>query len=1426
MTLSLLDTLKGGGGRIEYAMTIQGMPYILTSSDQLTDTIGASEELRQKLLGARTTIKQYADDAYVMTAIESVGAQRMRADPTKGVSSTPLSVQLFHDGIKRDWSRWFGDTHETGIPGISYALSQASHPTMRLGRLAIGVSRSETEWDVFDETGNLQTYLDSQITTYGEAFVWIDRECVVVDQTGTSAVDDAFGIDTATASNRGVFRSVMSSHTIDQASGSSGLIMSAPLGYVGGRYAYVYAIACDDDCSDLSEPAMIHCGVISDNIRNNEGMITLNVAGYVESLSTPIRSTATVLTMAGYLLTRPSDSPTFDTSSGYNPHIKILEYIGGAWQTKNIWLCAAGGSVYYKDLNSLLSAVDDELRKVSNGDTSQTSGDGSVTRPYVTTTNKFWLGVRGVTTDHNQTAHGTFPKVGGLLGTLCHLGATYEDGISINEARGQVANYLFNRCVGVRGTELLCWNEDETYDVLHIPITPTSQGSTYRDYCPTYIYMWGIEDGTEDTRPNAQETFPWPEYGGTSQSRVLFQANSDTAVLQDGAKITFGQTGDPWKKDPSVQSGVARNEVDPRSEDYNYADSVAVGWYALGSAGVDSSSGLPYIELGDTIYYKGSPRVGEDIAAIESVTGGGIAGQFGALTYHTFYHDKDPHAVHQGFDITTTDVVDLLRAMLGDPNATATISNDRKADWIAMAYDDDYDGYDSIIDWDVIGSTWRDIMSEEYYRLFSDNETEDFAKILQDLMISHGLSLVWEYDGSATPPMWRLRTKLITDVSASRARSEGAVLTDDDMISGATGEITWSGNYRYTDARLQCTYNGDEFLVDAYVDCKDAIAAMGGRRKTLKIESKMLQLPPRAGGSTDQRFIRDIYKVIHDGVLQPLALQKPAIRVIGAFQKALSIAPGKECYIEDSFVQNPYTGRQGFSGSCVCTELVIDWPNAKIAVTAELAGDTAQPGLAPAVYLAPGDAIRQSTTEVFVSPSINSLYTSGSRKDLSWFDCMEYLPDGTYKFTDCDCNDYAIILLEEDRNDSVPTAGTISLTDETADSATLIVGDTSDIEWESLYGEFSLATTNRVGGYIDYRSVLSNGDNHVLINEGNGGFYRYTSAGDDAKLYIETYTADPESWSYSALISGYLSDNLSPPWVIQRSSDRQVWFYYFADAGDPTYGSSRTVVESTDAFSNTGLPSSPMTALWCTTGGTVYGARAGTTGIYKATKTGGWTQLDGTWGSSDRCYAIHEFGGKLYFGKGRYISRMDSESSFVDIDVTGDSYWVTRMCTDGTYLWIGDYYGRIYTYDGSTVVLRHTITGNERISELTYNGGRVYASTYDTVTGTSEVKLVTTTYVIDITDFSSNFTGLTGEMQAHFHMDDTDYLIWSVQDTTTGVRVFYSTTETNKNPCALLYGDRDDANLQPCQEDYAYFADDDNQITDSAANSYPGTQVK
>lgn len=1448
MTLSLLDTLEQDSGRIEYALVIQGMPYILTSSDSLASLIDGSAEYRRKLAGGKKSTGPYADDIPVIRAIEMVGNQTIKSDATKGISVSPVSVKLANERNGQDWSEWLGPSAGTGIPGISYGLSLEFDPSINWGRLAAGINRLDTDLELFDESGGLEQYITDQITAHGQCFLWVGLECIAIEQKTTGTVGD-FKAQCVTNQNRGIFRSWNKAHTIDQQSGTSDVVTATPTGYVNGRFAYLYAIACNEDVSEISEPAMIHCGIVSDNIGNTGSLTTIQIKGYDDALSTSVRSQMDPFELAGFVLTRPTDSETADDDKFTNPHLQILEYdsVGSSWQYRNIWLCGPGTRVTFATLEDLIAALDEELRYVSSGSASQQSGTGTSPYPLVQTDNNYWIGTKGLYSDHN--GYGTFsshPKVGGLLGNLCHLGAIpalidsadadgwLVAGRTVSQVKGGISNYIHYKCTSVPGEYLLPWNSSDLYNDFHVPIIPVTQGSGFRDYCPRYIYMWSIQDGTENTRPNAQNTFPWPLESGLVYSRVYFKPNTDVSILEENAGIIFGQPGDPFRKDDSVKSGTTVNEVDPRSQDYSADDYVCEGWY--GTSNGITADGLPYIDLTDDVYYKGAPQGGTDIPAIEALEDVGIAGQFGALCYHPHYHARDPFAVHQGFDVTTTDSLDLMRGLLGDPDATVTINNARKCDWVAMAYpdeDDTINEYDSIIDWDFIDDLMQSIVDGEKYRILADSETENLLKEFHAILLAHGLSMTYEFDGQSTPPMFRIRARKITDVSKAKAQSEGKYIEDRHQLLGTSGDMVFSGTYRYTDAMLSASWNGDDFELKRAVDCKDAMTSMGGRRQTLKIESKMMHLPLAAGQNTNQRFIRDIYKVIHDGILQPLALQKPSIKVQASLGRALLISAGRECFIQDSYVVNPYNGNQGFNGVCVTKDVIIDWGRRRCAVTAELAGDTAQPGRGPAILLLPGDAIRQSTTEVLITPSNTSTYSQGGRRDLSWFDCIDFLPDGSYRFRDCSCGDYAALLFEEDRTDSDPSVGTIGSIDETVSQALMTLDSTSDITWESVQGKVEETTPNRSGSILWPQQHCSDGE-RALVNEGAGGGYAYTSAGSSKQLYEETWNETTEQWDYSAIYSWYTScsdvsgGNIST-FAIHLPSSRELYTYKFEDAQDPTYEATRTICDGdNDKFDETNKPSSAMTAIYIIDGDNMYGARD-TKGIYKMNKSTGWTSLATTgWAIATKCYAIELYGGKYYFGKGRYISRQDSEGvTYTDIDVTGSSSVVTRMCTDGTYLWIGANNGRVYTYDGSSVVQRHDF-GPADITQLTYSGGSVYCSTYQSGSSSdSEVRVLTTATSTVVTSFATSFTDLTGANQGHFHMDTGGYKVWTIQDNSAGSNdLYYATADQNANPCAVVFGDRDDANLQTCQEDYIFFADDNNQIQDSSANNYPGAKVK
>jgi len=420
MTKSFFDFVKAGGGRIEFVFHVGGMPYGVSTHEDVDTALDANLTHKRTIFGSAQNSNDssyFADSVPIFANLDpdSIRESSIRMDESRGVlRGGNWEVNIFDKDLGYDWPYRNQDEY-WGLDGIHTTVNPLIDRYIYWGYLQSNFKTGSTSIKVTEEVGgDLRDKIDA-LTGNDAAFLWVDHECIAVDD---YTAPPALEYTQYTVNARGLFRSRKAEHFLDPDNISRKMVCDAPLGGITGRAAYVWAIVLDpnDNTSLLCDPALILKGRVRPGVSTSEGRTRIRCSDVLSWLDSKVESPEIPNIPGGrryldkYVLYRGPNNGT--TNRGiylYHqaPHLFIKEFEYDKEKQRYVtsltpvWLCAQNSSVTFDTLDDLYLALNDELEKIGSEwgsalNDSQLTGDNSAQNGRVKTKLKYRISGDGV----------------------------------------------------------------------------------------------------------------------------------------------------------------------------------------------------------------------------------------------------------------------------------------------------------------------------------------------------------------------------------------------------------------------------------------------------------------------------------------------------------------------------------------------------------------------------------------------------------------------------------------------------------------------------------------------------------------------------------------------------------------------------------------------------------------------------------------------------------------------------------------------------------------------------------------------------------------------------------------------------------------------------------------------------------------------
>jgi hypothetical protein len=159
-------------------------------------------------------------------------------------------------------------------------------------------------------------------------------------------------------------------------------------------------------------------------------------------------------------------------------------------------------------------------------------------------------------------------------------------------------------------------------------------------------------------------------------------------------------------------------------------------------------------------------------------------------------------------------------------------------------------------------------------------------------------------------------------------------------------------------------------------------------------------------------------------------------------------------------------------------------------------------------------------------------------------------------------------------------------------------------------------------------------------------------------------------------------------------------------------------------------------------------------------------------------------------------------------------------------MWVSHDNGDIYSWDGTSWTGRGDpgVAGGNVSCIQAVNGG-VWCCAIDT--GDLEIfeyDSGTTWDSLGMAAENADISQISNMQHGGSDAENSCYFVYEYEDNR--YRVIRVKKEVNANKIAITFAPYTNSDLQPCQQEYTYMADDANTIEDSDTNTHPGRRIK
>jgi hypothetical protein len=418
-----------------------------------------------------------------------------------------------------------------------------------------------------------------------------------------------------------------------------------------------------------------------------------------------------------------------------------------------------------------------------------------------------------------------------------------------------------------------------------------------------------------------------------------------------------------------------------------------------------------------------------------------MIGEFSALFWCPDLDESDPWQITtDGVTATSSSLAYLVRSIVGAWD-TPRLPTSAKLDMIPDVDDDEIDQLESV-DWQSLWLATRPIIPYHTYRYQHARRSPTLYDSLAGELALH--DAVMSYEPDMARGCWVYRFRKRSEINISRAYSEGRILDAGNIVAAQRQVTRHNDAYKYSQVVARTNYDGSDHRVELRVDSTFARARCGGTFPR-EIEAPFSQLPISASSATSDPA--RIAMMRHfSPMLDSSARDKPLV-ARGLTSRAWFFANvGADVLITDPDIDDVHTGERGVTSkpaliTSITYHIGRDW-----GLDSTLAlGTGGVYGWAPAMRVPDGSASITSdgaTGTIAITPNAHDFTDSTDRTDLSFFANYTWTKNNRTYVPGSTLPDYAVRVIMEDDPTWTAVDGTISEVDPDAGTATLSLDTT------------------------------------------------------------------------------------------------------------------------------------------------------------------------------------------------------------------------------------------------------------------------------------------------------------------------------------------------------------------------------------------------
>jgi len=261
--------IKSGNARIEYIWHVGGMPWAVSTSQQLINNLTSAH--RRHMFGDEPdtlpdTGTYFADHVDIYPLLQRPGKQTVTLhDAEAELTGGGWDVEIANLPVVPSWP-YSKRTNIHGLEGLQAIANPLSDGGIDNAVLDADVTKLSSAVKITEDIGgNLETAFTAASSSAPKV-IWVGQECIAANGWAAGSNSATIG-----AGWRGLLRSKQQSHYTNKSSSTSTRVCDAPLNGIGNRPCYLWAFVVDVDGVPLDdEPAKLRFGKVSSDISSQD----------------------------------------------------------------------------------------------------------------------------------------------------------------------------------------------------------------------------------------------------------------------------------------------------------------------------------------------------------------------------------------------------------------------------------------------------------------------------------------------------------------------------------------------------------------------------------------------------------------------------------------------------------------------------------------------------------------------------------------------------------------------------------------------------------------------------------------------------------------------------------------------------------------------------------------------------------------------------------------------------------------------------------------------------------------------------------------------------------------------------------------------------------------------------------------------------